>query len=70
MGATAREDLADAVAWVREAEDALAAARKHRARAIQRAREAGVPYAELEEVTGLSRGQLDAIRRGQTRRGP
>jgi len=53
---------------LQEAEAEAEAARQARNSAIRQAREAGVTYAELEHVTGLSRAQLDAIRKGQSRR--
>lgn len=69
MDKATRDDLENTVAWVAEAHDALQAARTSRDRAIRRALEAGATYKEIGDITGLSRGQLDAIRRGKTRRG-
>lgn len=70
-----RSEAADAEIAVTEAVRALddhaeqlGALVEARNATIVEARRVGVPYARLQEMTGLSRSQLDTIRRGQTRR--
>lgn len=63
------QSLAGAVEEVAHARVHLDGALDDRDRAIREALAGGMTYADVGAVTGLSRGQLDAIRRGLRRRG-
>lgn len=67
MSTLHEQALTQAAAEVTAAEHALAKARDTRADAIRAALAAGTPYRDVQRLTGLSRGMVDAIRRGKTR---
>jgi len=62
-----RREAREVVALVAEGRAAESAALDQRDEMIRRHRARGVPYLALEEAFGLSRWQLDAIRRGKRR---
>jgi len=62
-----RREAREVVALVAEGRAAESAALDQRDEMIRRHRANGVPYLVLEDAFGLSRWQLDAIRRGKRR---